>query len=371
MELSERFYLDAVRPLLVHSLGDLPHAAALLGNGSEVLGYDDAMSTDHHWGPRVMLFVRPEHYARTAETLIPLLAERLPRRFGGYPTNFSPPDPNDHGVQRLEDAGEGPINHRVEVLTAAGFVRQQLNFDLAQTLEPVDWLTFPEQRLLSITAGAVFCDEIGLEQVRAQFSYYPHDVWLYLLAAAWARIGQEEHLMGRAGYAGDELGAGLIAGRLVRDVMRLCFLLERTYAPYAKWFGTAFRRLPCGADLVPILQGVLAGTTWQARERWLCEAYAYVARLHRQLDITPALPQEPRQFFGRPFRVMALHGYADSLRARIADPQVRALAETRLIGSIDLFSDNVDLLEDNELRPMLRTLYETKIQNYRAEQGHA
>jgi hypothetical protein len=153
--------------------------------------------------------------------------------------------------------------------------------------------------------------------------------------------------------------------------MRLCFLLERTYAPYAKWFGTAFRRLPCGADLVPILQGVLAGTTWQARERWLCEAYAYVARLHRQLDITPALPQEPRQFFGRPFRVMALHGYADSLRARIADPQVRALAETRLIGSIDLFSDNVDLLEDNELRPMLRTLYETKIQNYRAEQGHA
>ena len=65
-----------------------------------------------------------------------------------------------------------------------------------------------------------------------RFKYYPRDVWLYLMASGWNRIGQEEHLMGRAGLAGDEIGSALIGSRLVRDLMRLCFLMEQQYAPY-------------------------------------------------------------------------------------------------------------------------------------------
>ena len=45
-----------------------------------------------------------------------------------------------------------------------------------------------------------------LTALRERLAWYPVDVWRYLLAAGWARLGQEEHLMGRAGYAGDELG---------------------------------------------------------------------------------------------------------------------------------------------------------------------
>jgi hypothetical protein len=249
----------------------------------------------------------------------------------------------------------------VDVLTPAAFIRRQLNFDLAQPLQAVDWLTFSEQKLLSITAGAVFHDEIGLAQVRDLFAYYPHDVWLYLLAAGWARIGQEEHLMGRAGQAGDELGAALIGARLVRDVMRLCFLMERNYAPYAKWFGTAFRRLNSGAQLYPILQGALAAAAWPQREEQLGLAYAYLGRRHNQLQLTPALPEQPRPFFGRPFQVMALHGFADALSEEIEDAQLRALAADRLFGSIDLLSDNVDLVANVALRPILRQLYTAEL----------
>ena len=53
LELAGAFYREAVGPLI----GDVPHAAALIGTGSDVLGFDTARSTDHGWGPRVQVFV--------------------------------------------------------------------------------------------------------------------------------------------------------------------------------------------------------------------------------------------------------------------------------------------------------------------------
>src|SRR5688572_19628883 len=99
--LSERFYWEAVRPSLDARFASLPHAAALMGDGSEVLGFDDAMSTDHHWGPRVILFLREVDHPPHAEAIREALRHDLPREFLGYPTNFTEPDPADHGVQLL------------------------------------------------------------------------------------------------------------------------------------------------------------------------------------------------------------------------------------------------------------------------------
>lgn len=70
--------------------------------------------------------------------------------------------------------------------------------------------------------------------VTASHRRYPHDVWLHATAVLWQRVGTEEHLCGRTGLVGDELGSMLIAGRLVRDLMRLAFFMEREYPPYPK-----------------------------------------------------------------------------------------------------------------------------------------
>lgn len=51
LELSRRFYLEAVRPLLDEIVPGVTHSAARLGSGSEVLGFDTARSADHEWGP--------------------------------------------------------------------------------------------------------------------------------------------------------------------------------------------------------------------------------------------------------------------------------------------------------------------------------
>ena len=164
--------------------------------------------------------------------------------------------------------------------------------------------------------------------------------------------------MGRAGLAGDELGSALIAARLARDIMRLCFLMERVYAPYAKWFGTAFRQLACAAKLYPVLAEALVGRTWQEREKYLVAAYETVAKMHNALKLTEALPETVTSFHGRPFRVIAFHGFSESLLGQIQDPEVKRIALKRPIGSIDLFSDSTDLLSYPEWRPALLKLYE-------------
>ncbi|HEU0176717.1 MAG TPA: DUF4037 domain-containing protein [Blastocatellia bacterium] len=315
------------------------------------------MSTDHHWGPRAMLFLRECDYDLYAGAITESLRRKLPVRFCGYSTNYSEPDPHDNHVQLLQEVESGPVNHRVEIHTIRGFILDYLGFDLDRAIEPPDWLTFPEQKLRTIIAGAVFHDELGLQAVRDRFKYYPHDVWLYLMACGWNRIGQEEHLMGRAGLVGDELGSALISSRLVRDLMRLCFLIERQYAPYPKWFGMDFARLACAKALSPSLHRAQFARDWAEREEWLTEAYQLVAAMHNALEITESLPATVKGFFGRPFKVIALHGFAEALCSRIADPEVQQAATRRLIGGIDMISDNTDVLSDPSWRPILRNLF--------------
>lgn len=56
-ELSRELYEEMVRPILDARFTGVAHGAALLGRGSEVLGFDDEMSTDHNCEARALVFV--------------------------------------------------------------------------------------------------------------------------------------------------------------------------------------------------------------------------------------------------------------------------------------------------------------------------
>src|SRR5947209_5869072 len=107
LELSKRFYREAVRPIIDRDFPYLVHSAALIGYGSEVLRYDTPRSTDHRWGPRVRLFLRPEDFDQFSQALTDVLSGRLPRTFLGYPTHFE----NSFQLAATE---HGPIQHHVE-----------------------------------------------------------------------------------------------------------------------------------------------------------------------------------------------------------------------------------------------------------------
>jgi len=340
LELSRLFYQEIIKPILDEHFDFLHYSAALIGAGSEVLSFDTAMSRDHDWGPRLQLFLTESDYSNNVKEIEATLHRYLPNQFRGI---------------SIQWVIGGPTNRQcVELYTIRDFFRQYLNFDIRCELNPIDWLTFPEQKLRTVVSGAIYRDDIGLQLNRERFRYYPYEIWLYLLAAGWTRIGQEEHLMGRAGTVGDELGSALIAARLVRDIMRLCFLMEKQYAPYAKWFGTAFAQLKSAEKLTSLLHQVLLSPTWLERQMYLVPAYEILAMQHNALNITGMLDTKVHNFHERPFLVIDGGRFANALRAKITDPAVKRIADRWLIGSVDQFSDSTDLLNHTQ---ELRFLY--------------
>jgi len=347
LELARVFYLEAVRPLLDQEFPGLPHTAALIGPGSEVQGFDSQRSTDHDWGPRLQIFLSDAH-AASADSVIEMLAARLPAEVRGYPTVFA-----------ASDAKGEQASHWVTVAGLRTWLIEKLGFDPAAGVDLLDWLAVPTQVLAEITGGAVFHDGLGegagtgvaadlapagLGAVRAALAWYPRDVWLYVLSCQWHRIDQEEPFPGRCAEAGDELGSAMVTARLVRDLMRLVLLVQRHYPPYSKWLGTAFARTPAAAELLPMLQAALSAPRWPDRESSLCEAYEAAARLHNELSLTPPLEPVVRpRFYERPYRVLEAGRFVSALRDQILDERIRRLPP---IGAVDQFIDSTDALGD-------------------------
>ncbi len=340
LELSELFYEEAVKPILERRFPKLTYSAALIGAGSEVLGFDTPQSIDHDWGPRLMLFLTEADHENLHAGINQTLRQELPGEVHGYPTNFGR---HEDGSTMMTATNTGHINHSVMLLTTRRYFKQVLNFDPTENIRAVDWISVPEYHLLMVTSGQVFHDGLGeLELIRTKLHYYPDEVWLYILAAQWRRIAQEEAFMGRCGQVGDDLGSRLIASRLVVDIMRLCFLIERRYAPYIKWFGSAFVQLGCAAELLPIFARVLEANSWEGRQTHLTMAYELVAMMHNALDITKPVTTAVSQFHNRPFLVIHADRFVDAIRAEIRSEEVLELPEH--LGSVDQYIDSTDAL---------------------------
>jgi len=260
-----------------------------------------------------------------------MLARRLPPAFRGYPTAFP--------VTREPD---GVGRHRVEVTGLDEWLAGRLGFDPRPPITVTDWLATPTQRLAEVTGGRVFHDGPGdLGAVRARLSWYPDDVWRYVLACQWQRVSQEEAFPGRCAEAGDELGSAVVTARLARDLMRLCLLMRRRYPPYSKWLGTAFARLPEAAALAPLLTAAVTATGWPDRQRHLARACETAAARHNELGLTPPLDTRTRGFYDRPYQVIEAGRFTEALRRSITDTEVRDLPVT---GAVDQFIDNTDAL---------------------------
>ena len=328
LELARAFFHEAVAPLIARVMPALPYSAGLLGDCSDVIGLDDAVSRDHGWGPRCQLLLPAERFDDVSRQLDAALAAGLPLGFRGYSTSYA-------GMLRVA-VDAPPVRHWVDMATPGGFLRNNLGVERATGIAPREWLTMRGYSLLNVTAGEMFRDDLGFEEARRALAFYPDAIRLYLIAADWMKIADEQAFLGRAGSRGDEAGSAVIGARLAESLMRLCFQLERRYAPYSKWFGSAFARLTAAAGVHESITRMVTATGWQERDRHFTDALAAVIAVHEREGLLVAGKYRPAPvYLGRPGSGLpqferggppAIVTLIDDIRGQIADPEVRALA---------------------------------------------
>lgn len=333
VRLCRGFYFEVLAGVI-----GVPHAAGLLGPGSDVLGYDTERSTDHDWGPRALIFVDPAHVGAVRERV----TAALPTSYRDWPVNI--------GRDGL------PLRPQVEVTTVSDWASRQLGENLAgRQPSTTDWLLIPQQRLLEVVKGAVFFDSIGeLTRLQTTLAWYPDHVWWWMLACQWHRLAQEEPIVQRTFELGDRLGTAIVTARLSRDVMRLALLSGRAYSPYIKWLGTAFGRLPDRDGLGEHLERALNTPDFSDRETALGLAFQTLARRFNALSPELSVDTSLRSFHDRPATVLGADRFVRAALDKVTDAHLLRLP---LIGSIDQFSDSTDLLVDPRRCHQLRILY--------------
>lgn len=140
LELARSFYQD----ILADIVGVVPHAAAALGEGSEILGFATERSTDHSWGPRAQIFVD----ADAVDSLRARIDARLPDTFRGWPVRF----------YRWQT---DKVEPHVEVATLHNWLQGHLGLEPRPSMSTSAWLATPQQLLLEVTGGLVFRDDTG------------------------------------------------------------------------------------------------------------------------------------------------------------------------------------------------------------------
>ena len=326
--LSRGFFDEAAAPILTRRFPDLRYSAGLLGYGSDVLGYDDEVSADHMWGPRFYLFLREEEL-ELQPVIMEAFSRELPRTYRGYSVHFSPSSGNG-GIRAMAPLTEGPLRPLIFIDTIDRFLQKELGTADTAHFELRRWLAVSEQRLLSLARADIYHDDLDLAVRLAPLHAYPPEVRLYLIASQWSIIASEQAFSRRCSQRGDELGSRIICARVAERLMRLCFLYCGEYAPYAKWFGTAFARLPVAA-VREAITAALAANDGAARERYLVRAQALVAEMHNQSGLTPPVPYSVENYHERDIKVIFAEKFAEAAAAQLRGSPLAGLP---LIGAI-------------------------------------
>lgn len=353
LTLARHFYDDVIQPIMAEQLSQLDYAAAFMGPGSEVLGFDDPRSTDHDWGARLQLFLPTENPA-LRNTVNRMLHEHLPPQFLGFPVFFKRSVHSGSAApagKRLESF------HLVELHTISGWFEKHLGCDPVDGLSAEQWLSIPEQKLLEMTSGEIYHDpHEALSQRRDHLSYLPEDFWIYRLASSWQQLAEIESFVGRCNEIGDPVGMRVLAADIVRLSGDLFLLMNRQYRPYAKWWGRVLQHTIAESEY-KLLLSVLEAEDYHSLEIRLGVLYRLLADTHNELGLTPQIAAQLKNFYDRPYRVLFAARFASALQQAISDSKLRSLP---LLGSINELSHNVVLHNRNDSLGRLQALWELR-----------
>ncbi|MGE5681038.1 MAG: DUF4037 domain-containing protein [Bacillota bacterium] len=329
LQLNEQFYNGVVASLLKRDFQNLVYSAALIGYGSDVLGFDSPVSMDHNWGPRMQIFLSEKDFLKYGEVLTNYFSCSLPFEFMGFPTNFSPPRKDQ--TQTMQFKSSYPISHLIEIHTVHSYMQMKRNLDIAdiENITTADWLKLEDQKLLELTSGQIFHDGLGeLTRLRNKISFFPHDILLYRLAKLWKMIQDEEAFVGQSVENETYMGAKIISARLAEHCIKICFYLDKKYIPYSKWLLPSFRKLNIYSEVRPLVMEVLSENNPGQIEDKLCMLYTKVIEIHNRKKELPVINNKPVNFYNRSYKVIFAGTIVETLVNAISGNDLLTLAKS-------------------------------------------
>ncbi len=275
MELAREFYEQAGRPMLQQKYPEYVGriAAGLAGEGSECLGFDDAFSVDHDFGPGFCLWLTKEDYQAIGSQL-QADYQALAAQWSGAPTrNITPEGTNRVGVMEIDEFFRRFTGHT--------------HAPKADSLRDVMvWNTIPQERLAAAVSGQVFEDSLGeFTRRRAEFSKYPEPVRLYRLGQALGRMAQAgQYNYPRAKKRQDTDMMYACLAEFVSAAQETAYLLDETYMPFYKWRARGMEQLEHAGSLIPLLHWLMErpAADGQAEETIEVVCACVAAELKRQ-----------------------------------------------------------------------------------------
>ena len=143
------------------------------------------------------------------------------------------------------------------------------------------------------------------------------------MAVLWNYIWNKEAFIGRSIAINDYIGLKINSARIVNYLMKILFYLERTYIPYSKWFGSAFKKLAAYERFNKIVVNTLNETGPKMIERSLCVLYEKVIEAHNKNDQLPFIQNKIRDYFSRPYKVIFAENIVTELIDSIKDGKIK------------------------------------------------
>ena len=249
LELSRRYYEELCLPAIEESFpANIDKMAfGLVGDGSECYGFDDEISRDHDFGPRIMIWLTSTDFAEFGIILQEFL-QKLPATFLGY-----------EGVN-TSLYGKG----REGVFTIAGFYRKFTGLEyIPETIH--EWRSIPEANLSLATNGEVFSDPPGeFTRYRNTLSAgYPEDLRLKMMAARCMKMAQSgQYNYSRSLKRKEFVAAQMALAEFTDSATSMIYLLNKKYKPFYKWMHRGLLDLPVlGREIHDLLETLSTSTS--------------------------------------------------------------------------------------------------------------
>ena len=259
MEICKKFYEEYGKQMIHEKFPQYENqmAVGLVGEGSEVFGFDDDFSRDHDFGPGFCIWLPKELYKAMGDK-VQEEYDKLPQTFMGITRATTEMGKGRVGVWRMGDFFEEYTNYRTAPEKAA------------------EWVEIDDYKLATVTNGEVWRDDLGEFTRRRQgFMAQPPEAYRVKLARMISSMAQ----MGQANYARsmarkDYVTAEICIAKYMEDTLHCIFLLNDAYAPYYKWLLTGSKSLEILPEVGDMLRA-LADTKDQ-RDHW--KDYKYDSR---------------------------------------------------------------------------------------------